>query len=514
MKKKSLYSIVFLLVMIILQSGAAAAVNAAEVGTVENPLDSVFELIAPDGVMSVASVKPTDETMLQAMYSCIYTDIRNKVDTDKYDVNLTISMESDFDKIPVEVNEINVTKETRDIKISFAEPDKYIQSEVDRCVASIKEAKKETEDVLLYDIKDLNIVNYYNYIASENDGQENDKTLNTAFNCSQEFKRLISSNAITYKIDFKAGDYLPTQSFSFGYVQLYHDGVLYGAVEDVGLRRLNVIYIPDKTADDSNAYIAAAKEKIKTALGTEPEIKTAGLISDLSEEVDFSLFGDKSKAGSDYYSIDFGNNVVRDFIILKDSSSVIPKYYARNDETNIEIIISSTKMMLNVTVKAEKLNENKFFDIIGTDNAFVFDIKLVDTTTGDSVTKLDDGEFEVSIPIPEILKNKKLAVYYISDDGQKEVYSVRVENGKAVFKTSHFSVYALAEIEDGGNDDNGDVINEPEDKEEPNKNIESPKTGDSSTAFTVFAYLTSIIVLLAAVCQTVRRIKIKRCKYN
>ena len=69
------------------------------------------------------------------------------------------------------------------------------------------------------------------------------------------------------------------------------------------------------------------------------------------------------------------------------------------------------------------------------------------------VSKLEDGKFEVRIPVPDNLKGKELVAYYTSSDGKTEEYKVEVKDGYAIFKTNHFSVYTLAEnkIENGNN---------------------------------------------------------------
>ena len=74
----------------------------------------------------------------------------------------------------------------------------------------------------------------------------------------------------------------------------------------------------------------------------------------------------------------------------------------------------------------------------------------------DYITKLDDGTFEVRIPVPDNLKGKNLVAYYTSSDGKTEEYKVEVKDGYAIFKTKHFSIYTLAEseVKNGNNNEN------------------------------------------------------------
>ena len=59
--------------------------------------------------------------------------------------------------------------------------------------------------------------------------------------------------------------------------------------------------------------------------------------------------------------------------------------------------------------------------------------------------ELEDGSFEVRIPLSEKLKGKDLVAYYVDDNGNKEEHEVTIKEGYAVFNTNHFSTYTLAE---------------------------------------------------------------------
>ena len=59
--------------------------------------------------------------------------------------------------------------------------------------------------------------------------------------------------------------------------------------------------------------------------------------------------------------------------------------------------------------------------------------------------ELEDGSFEVRIPLSEKLKGKDLVAYYVDDNGNKEEHEVTIKDGYAVFNTNHFSTYTLAE---------------------------------------------------------------------
>lgn len=88
---------------------------------------------------------------------------------------------------------------------------------------------------------------------------------------------------------------------------------------------------------------------------------------------------------------------------------------------------------------------NKIMKILNVTNSETFDISLFAKSISKYITKLEDGSFEVRIPIKESLQNKNLIVYYVDDEGKKEEYEVTIENGYAKFNTNHFSIYTLAE---------------------------------------------------------------------
>lgn len=108
--------------------------------------------------------------------------------------------------------------------------------------------------------------------------------------------------------------------------------------------------------------------------------------------------------------------------------------------------------------------------------------------------ELEDGSFEVRIPLSEKLKGKDLVSYYVDDNGNKEEHEVTIKEGYAVFNTNHFSTYTLAEkpaetpIETPDNTPKGD-----DNTNNENEKDETPKTGTEILA------IESILGILAVV---------------
>ena len=77
---------------------------------------------------------------------------------------------------------------------------------------------------------------------------------------------------------------------------------------------------------------------------------------------------------------------------------------------------------------------------------------------GGKVTKLENGSFEVKLPISEELKGMELSVWYLDENDVAVEHPADFEKapGFAVFTTNHFSVYTLAAPKAGAGDMNKD----------------------------------------------------------
>ena len=75
----------------------------------------------------------------------------------------------------------------------------------------------------------------------------------------------------------------------------------------------------------------------------------------------------------------------------------------------------------------------------------MYDIKLYSSAKAEYITKLDNGKFEVKIPVSKKLEGKTLVVYYVDEDNNITEHEVNIKDGYAIFETDHFSIYTLAE---------------------------------------------------------------------
>ena len=151
-------------------------------------------------------------------------------------------------------------------------------------------------------------------------------------------------------------------------------------------------------------------------------------------------------------------------------------------DTDLEVNSEDTSIPLDTNLNVEEISNgekyNKLMKLLNLRESEIFDISLYSQTKEDYIRKLENGKFEVRIPLKEEFKNKKLAVYYVDDDNKITEYPVKIENGYAVFETDHFSTYTLGVKE-----------NELELETKPNENKgekdDTPKTGNINFLFNI-----------------------------
>lgn len=110
-------------------------------------------------------------------------------------------------------------------------------------------------------------------------------------------------------------------------------------------------------------------------------------------------------------------------------------------------------------------------------------MKLFSNSIDNYITKLDDGTFEVKLPIKEELKDKNLTVYYVDDNNKIEEHKVTIKDGYAIFTTNHFSIYTLAE-------QTSTVEEQPEENKTNN-----PQTSDNINIYTSILLISTIGVI-------------------
>ncbi len=231
-----------------------------------------------------------------------------------------------------------------------------------------------------------------------------------------------------------------------------YDDVIYGVVNHVGIKQINVLYVDDSISDNRDIYMEAALKRVRDYLpNADIKLVYAGEISEIDQSdwlVPIDELIDVNRTLGEYYTLTI-DGVEHSFFIVKDSSRMKnPEMNTVDLKTSIKINSDSFEVPLDSKISANIIdkNSNEYKDImkkLKLDSGLMFDLKLYSTSLETYVTKLDNGKFRVFIPLSEDYLKKELKAYYVRDDGFIEIYNINNDNGYAVFETEHFSTYTI-----------------------------------------------------------------------
>ena len=317
---------------------------------------------------------------------------------------------------------------------------------------------------------------------------------------SSEFRSYLNNK--NFDIDFRAGSNEPLFTEEIGIAKFGYNGTVYYVNSMMGVSGKHILYVPTgtknadllKTAQERldsnfgkgkivltkfdtideflNSYIASISQVVDNlyqARNSEYEKMQPNYVEVTREEIIAELkteyldsIGEVLDESSDgnVYKVTIKDKTYYT-VIKADSDKMKEVSYTTSDIlTDISISTESNNLPLDTLINVKRLTSGEEYEKILkilklTDNE-MFDLKLFSKALDSYVTKLDNGTFEVRIPVSEKFKDKELVAYYVSDDGKITQYEVTVKDGYAVFNTDHFSIYTLGV-----------------------KTIENPKTGDN-----------------------------------
>ena len=400
-------------------------------------------------------------------------------------------------------------KETHVLDIEY-KYDKEISKQVDEIVDKIP------KNVEYFNIKDFEIINYWLNKVSNEEGLDE---------YSGELKKYLNYNNIEFSVSNRTGSYSDFHDYRAGIGMFKYKGNLY-RVNTLGTMIKNILYVPSSTENTADAKINALKKRIKEYANVDVEIEVKGKISEwLNSYIQKALDSEKKYNPNDqklnqmtieeYYNSDYFeydkkfidflenykndnyftikiNNATYNIVIVADSDKMItPGHKSKDLETNITVEVKNSSIPLDVIVSSKLVSNDRIKEKINTENYVTYDISLFSKSKNSKIQTLGNDLFEVSIPIPESLKGKKLVVYYEKEDGTLEEHEVVIKDDYAVFETSHFSEYTLAEKI--SNEKNTDV---------PKNEIENPKTGDNLAKY----ILMSIISLCGIISLSIKKV--------
>ncbi len=341
--------------------------------------------------------------------------------------------------------------------------------------------KDDFKNKISYTVEDIELVDYqYKYFTYYDDIFFN-------LNSTELFKSLDYKNVDFkfIKMFFEGGDYLQGYTL-LGQGYISYDGVTYFVSDttfDDNYEPTSIIpypffYVPSETKNTSDDIEAAAQKRVDDYLG-KSKIKVTYLSTArklLLDKKGISTYDDFAAVFEEEFSVagvreddlvfDFNllgskNNDKFSAIIRRDSSKmIIPTMKTVDLITGIEIN-SNANIAMDAKIKVKELTSGseyeKIIGLLNLTDSVTYDIKLYSDSLKTFITKLENGTFEVKIPIPEKLKGKSLAAYYINEDGKIDEYEVTIKDGYAIFKTNHFSIYTL-----GTKDSNNIMVKNPD----------------------------------------------------
>ena len=422
-----------------------------------------------DGKFEMNSVLPTTPDDFYGYFEVLFmSELENGM-------NFSYVSE-DASSFDLTINYGEPTQETHTVELVY----NYDEDVQEKLVAFIESFP---EDIEYFNVRDLELINYW----LNNAGTEEANTLDSF---SGELKSYLNYNNIKFFVDNRAGADEPFYTERLGVASFMFDDVVYHIDYFLGTRAEHVIYVPDNTENTSEALMKAAQSRIDEYIGAgKIEITQNGTVYDtwVSELYELSRWEWEQEnpnltleefkemgniyipAYEDFAEMIYIEGVEEDdpcyavnikdgantedtfYIIVRADSSkmVTPEYKTVDVKNNVEISSDSADIPLDTSIEVDKLTSgtvyDKIMEVLGVEENETYDLKLYSDSLKDYFSKLENGSFEVRIPVSEKLKDKELVAYYVDANDKVVEYSVSIEDGYAVFATNHFSIYTLAE---------------------------------------------------------------------
>lgn len=437
--RKNISKIIFIAVFLLMLIPNCVLAETAE---------ELYNRIVKDGKIYLDTIKPQnmDDSEGLLAYAC------GKYSTDKFTVYCN-AIDETYNKGDINFfdrKDENNPPVTKRVEFVYGDYDKDIYERIKKYKDKFPtEGEIETN---LFRLDDLEIINYIN-----NGGYGKTFSMemtNKVINYSGDFNKILGNSNIKAILDARAGwDEMFTHG-GFGFVVLTYNGFAYNVVNTAGVKGNKVLYIPSSTEDTREAFILAAKKRIKDYLEKDIEITYGGQITDIDEDNNWTCIPMEEVVNVDntlgeYYIFTINGEDYEFFIEKNDSKMKNDVVLTTKDFiTGSSITTASSSVPLDSKIQYNLVDKNsveykELMEKLGLKMGLVADIKLFSNVKDSYITKLDDGTFKVYIAINNDMNLADLKAYYLKDDGTKEIHDVTIENGYAVFETNHFSTYVL-----------------------------------------------------------------------
>lgn len=354
--------------------------------------------------------------------------------------------------------------------------------------------KNIPEDQDIFKMKDFEIVNFW-----ANGGQQ--------FYYSSELMSCMNNK--NFEFNELMGDTTPFASMTAGPVTLKYDGTIYYARYMLGVEAEHVLYVPTNTAKAD--YLKVMQERVDNYIGKgKAVISDCGTVEQDTTEYPIDPQNPIFEKSSDghVYKMTIGENSFY-FVIKADTESMYtPTFISSDVATDVAISANSGTLPLDTLIRVNEITGGdqyeKIMKILALEDGEIYDLKLFSQALEKNITKLEDGSFEVRIPLSEKLKGKDLVAYYVDDNGNKEEHEVTIKDGYAVFNTNHFSTYTLAEKPDKTPDETPDETpietpdNTPKGDDNTNNENEKDKTPKTGTGILAIESILGIFAVVLA----------------
>ncbi len=361
------------------------------------------------------------------------------------------------------------------------------------CNPALRQIVKDIIDLIPEDpegyyftTKDMELINYWMSMNSEREYS------GSLMQYSGEFRELVDYK--NFSLDPRMGWDTPFYTEYFGPGNFMHDGVVYG-MKEIGVKAQHILYVPDNTPNTRQDLIAAAQARIDEYLGGNSGVTVA--YADTAEECYyrwyfeycaweweedlpdvsyedwkqssyFPVISDQEiedcsgipgiTLADDCFQVEI-NGICHYLFILPDSSNMVsPTCKTADAVTNVTVSATDPTLPLDTMIEIEKLTDGteyeRILEILEIETEETFDIKLHSQSLNQYITTLDNGTFEVRIPLSDEWDGKDPTVYYVDENGLPIEHEVTLTEEKdwAIFVTNHFSIYTLAEKQSTEND--------------------------------------------------------------
>ena len=254
--------------------------------------------------------------------------------------------------------------------------------------------------------------------------------MSSMFDTCVSLTELDVSNFNTSKVEFMSSMFfgcsiteLDLSSFDISNVSWIKGAYIFDYMD------LSRIVLPKNMGEQASDFIKALQKGMKP-----------GSWYDVTADIAYESLPDTMQAGHEYinravYTVDKNTGI---FLKNVDSSVF---------DENLELITGDVSTDSNFSIYAEAAGK------LGKEN-LLYNIYL----QKDGETVQPDGQVQVSIPLPESMR-ENAKVYYIAEDGTATDMNAEYIDGNLVFVTDHFSVYAVvnSSVLSGDIDGNGKV---------------------------------------------------------